>query len=263
MVLSIYKIFEQERGKIMFAKNLKYLRERKGLEQIELAHMLNRKSSSSISEWEKGKYTPKLGVLNDISKIFKVDIDDLMNIDLSDSNFSKSALNIDLIFNQLEGERQNKVYNFAEEQLKEQNKIIQVNFNKEKLTKVEVALGVSAGVGYGNDYDLAEFTSFYTNEDIRNYDFALYVNGNSMEPKLHDGDIILLQETGNPDNGDIYAVLHDESLYVKQIHIEGDKFIMHSLNPKYGDITISLGEDIEPPKIIGKVVDSFTPMEVD
>ena len=67
----------------MFAKNLRYLREKNGMEQMDLARELGRKSASSISEWEKGKYTPKLGVLNQIAKLFKVSIDDLMENDLS------------------------------------------------------------------------------------------------------------------------------------------------------------------------------------
>lgn len=53
------------------------------MEQMELAEKLGRKSSSSISEWEKGKYTPKIKVLNEIAKIFNIEIDDLMNVDLS------------------------------------------------------------------------------------------------------------------------------------------------------------------------------------
>ena len=52
-----------------FASNLKYLRQRNNIEQLELAERLGRKSPSSISEWEKGRYTPKAGVLSDIAKI--------------------------------------------------------------------------------------------------------------------------------------------------------------------------------------------------
>lgn len=66
-----------------FASNLRFLRQKNGLEQIDLAKRLGRKSSSSISEWEKGKYTPKAGVLNDIAKIFGVSLSKLMTTDLS------------------------------------------------------------------------------------------------------------------------------------------------------------------------------------
>lgn len=69
----------------LFAKNLKYLRTKRGMEQVELANLLNRKSSSSISEWEKGKYTPKAGVLNDIAKIFNVSLSELMESDIEHS----------------------------------------------------------------------------------------------------------------------------------------------------------------------------------
>ncbi|QYG31029.1 helix-turn-helix domain-containing protein [Mammaliicoccus sciuri] len=70
----------------MFSENLKYLRHKHNMEQIDLAHKLGRKSASSISEWEKGKYTPKLKVLSDIANLFNVNIDDLMTKDLSKGN---------------------------------------------------------------------------------------------------------------------------------------------------------------------------------
>lgn len=66
-----------------FASNLKLLRQKYKMEQIDLANRLGRKSSSSVSEWEKGKYTPKAGVLNDIAKIFNISLSELMTKDLS------------------------------------------------------------------------------------------------------------------------------------------------------------------------------------
>ena len=66
-----------------FASNLKLLRQNYKMEQIDLANRLGRKSSSSVSEWEKGKYTPKAGVLNDIAKIFNISLSELMTKDLS------------------------------------------------------------------------------------------------------------------------------------------------------------------------------------
>ncbi|MBH0903174.1 helix-turn-helix transcriptional regulator, partial [Enterococcus faecium] len=101
----------------MFAENLKFLREKYNIDQQELAEKLGRKSSSSISEWEKGKYTPKLKTLNEIAKIFNVDIDDLMNIDLSISN---QIYNILPIYNQLNDENKVATYEFASNRLEEQ-----------------------------------------------------------------------------------------------------------------------------------------------
>ncbi|WMB27794.1 helix-turn-helix domain-containing protein [Streptococcus didelphis] len=72
--------------KTYFASNLKYLRMKNKMEQLELANYLGRKSASSISEWEKGKYTPKSGLLSEIAGLFKVSLTDLMERDLSMEN---------------------------------------------------------------------------------------------------------------------------------------------------------------------------------
>ncbi|MBS7576496.1 MULTISPECIES: S24 family peptidase [unclassified Enterococcus] len=170
---------------------------------------------------------------------------------------------INYIYNQLDKKRQTKVYNYATEQLDRQNsKIIKIEFDKKKLTKVLTAFDVSAGVGYGNDYELTDYTEEYTDENLRNYDFAFRVKGDSMEPDLVTGDVALVQRTESVDNGSIYVVSYSDSLYVKEVRIEDDVFILHSLNPKYQDIPIDLVDNDEPPRIIGRVVDSFTPLQV-
>ncbi|HEM5005227.1 TPA: helix-turn-helix transcriptional regulator [Streptococcus suis] len=75
-----------------FASNLKFLRQKQGMEQIDLANRLGRKSSSSVSEWERGKYTPKAGVLNDIAKIFDVSLSQLMSSNLANPNSSPQPI---------------------------------------------------------------------------------------------------------------------------------------------------------------------------
>lgn len=59
-----------------FSSNLKYLRLKNNIDQLELAHKLGRKSASTISEWESGKYTPKQETTQQIAAIFKVSLDD-------------------------------------------------------------------------------------------------------------------------------------------------------------------------------------------
>lgn len=123
----------------MFAKNLKYLREKYNLEQIELAEKLNRKSPSSISEWEKGKYTPKIGTLNDIAEIFHVSITDLMNKDLSKLEEVSDKPNITTVFNQLNKENQQDVYNYAEQKLASQDSKITHIPKKDKEEVIDLA----------------------------------------------------------------------------------------------------------------------------
>lgn len=72
-----------------FSSNLKFLRQREGLDQVELTKKLGRKSSTSISEWEKGKYTPKANVLTEIATIFNVSLTELLMVDLASAEISK------------------------------------------------------------------------------------------------------------------------------------------------------------------------------
>lgn len=73
-----------------FKTNLRYLRNKNGIEQLELANMLGLKSASAVSEWEKGIRIPNAGVLSDLSNIFNVTIDNLMNINLEKFNIGTS-----------------------------------------------------------------------------------------------------------------------------------------------------------------------------
>lgn len=70
-----------------FGTNLKYFREKLGLEQKELAEMIGLKSGSVISEWESCKRVTNIGILHDLSVIFGVTIDSLVYKDLTQDNF--------------------------------------------------------------------------------------------------------------------------------------------------------------------------------
>lgn len=172
----------------MFGRNLKFLRSKYGLEQMDLAEKLGRKSSSTISEWEKGKYTPKLSTLNEISKIFNVEIDDLMNIDLS-LQTSKVNNDINIIYNKLNSDRQQKVYSFAERQLEEQN------------NKVVPMCGQTAAnpneISYGDSVVDEQVSTDVPNQA----DCALVVNGDSMEPKFKNGSIVFYRSQPTVENG--------------------------------------------------------------
>lgn len=99
----------------MFSQNLKYLREQHDMEQIDLARKLGRKSASTVSEWEKGKYTPKIKVLNEIAKIFKVNIDDLMTKDLRNEQSSdEDTIAAHLDYSDLTEEEQQEIAKFID-----------------------------------------------------------------------------------------------------------------------------------------------------
>lgn len=87
---------------------------------------MGRKSSSSISEWEKGKYTPKSGLLSDIAAIFDVSLTALMEEDLTLENkgvsYQLPQRELAMISEQLSENNYTKWVDFAQILLEQQAK---------------------------------------------------------------------------------------------------------------------------------------------
>ena len=80
---------------------------------------------------------------------------------------------------------------------------------------------------------------------------ALYVKGDSMEPTLRNGDLIVCDSLGWDSGEGLYAVRLNGKGYVKRIQVGNGKILIKSDNPKYDTIE----EPIESQnlQIIGKV----------
>lgn len=227
----------------MFANNLRYLREKNGMDQIDLAIKLGRKSSSSVSEWEKGKYTPKIGVLNDIAEIFGVSITDLMNKDLSSTVDTRT--DVIRMYDALDNNRQQSVYKYTEQQYNEQNNIIQMPVQSD----VKLYGAVSAGTGeylLDNEPELVPYEGV-----VPEHDYAVIVNGVSMRPLFEDKQIIFVKKTFEARSGQVVIAYYDNQAYVKKYvnDEKGARFV--SLNKSYDDMPIDETHEAE---IIGVVV---------
>lgn len=237
----------------MFAKNLKTLRLQHNMEQIDLAYRLGRKSSSSISEWESGKYTPKAGILSDIAEIFNVSLSDLMEKDLSETTQTKSSTKtiLDNIFNKLEKPRQDKVVSYAKSELDEQNKVTEIADYQIEKEYPYYDDAVSAGTGQYIGTSQRETITLPVDFDA---DFVVPVYGDSMEPDYHDGDYIFVKLSVDLSDGDIGVFELYGDTYVKQLVIDDDHAYLHSLNKRYKDMLVDADSDF---RIIGKVVGRF------
>ena len=70
---------------MLFNKNQRYLRRKMKIGQEELAEMLGYKSFTTIQKWEDGTSIPPYRVLEKLSEIYQVEVEDLMSKDLSTS----------------------------------------------------------------------------------------------------------------------------------------------------------------------------------
>ena len=66
-----------------FGKNLRYLRRMNNYSQPYLAQQLGYTSFTTIQKWEDGTAVPPYKTIKKISELFNVDIEDIMNVDLS------------------------------------------------------------------------------------------------------------------------------------------------------------------------------------
>ena len=236
----------------MFSTNLKYLRNKSGMDQLTLANKLGRKSVSSVSEWEKGKYTPKVGVLADIAHIFNVSLEDLMNTDLRKEN-SQNKVDIFPIFNELTDEHKYEVYDYAQSKLDEQNHPNVHNIEESKqIYTIDVLGAVSAGTGEWLDGQQPEPVT--VEGPLPHYDFAVRVNGISMTPTFSDGEILFVDKVESASdvrNNQFVIAEINGNAYVKKLFVSNEGVRLISLNKDYEDIII---HDYDDYRIVGTVV---------
>ena len=108
-------------------------------------------------------------------------------------------------------------------------------------------LPVSAGVGAYLDETRAESITIPDSEKTAEADYALRISGNSMEPKYHNGDILLVQGADSVEDGELGIFLLDGSGFFKIFG--GDR--LFSLNPDYGPILL---KDFADVRCKGRVV---------
>lgn len=73
-------------------------------------------------------------------------------------------------------------------------------------------------------------------------DFTLVCVGDSMAPKIQDGDLVAIRQQEMVENGQIAAVLIDNEATLKRIYVYPDKLILRPENPNYEPIVIMNGE---------------------
>ncbi len=106
---------------------------------------------------------------------------------------------------------------------------------------------VSAGSGMYLDSDAAEEINIPDTAKTQTADYALRIRGDSMEPKYHNGDILLVQEADSVEVGELGIFVLDGESYFKQFG--GDRLI--SLNSEYADILL---KDFDSAECMGRIV---------
>lgn len=241
---------------------IRKLRESRNMTQTELSEILGMKSYTTVSKWEKNENFPKGKDLKKLAEIFNVTSDYLLG--LSDTKLGKITTQnehpeILTIYNQLEEPKQEKVLDYAKEQLEEQNssKIVSI-FDKPQdgdyITDYVEGL-VAAGHGTFQEDNLHMEVKLRAEDVPEDYDTIAKVAGDSMEPMIEDNDLLFIKVTSQVDINDIGIFQINGKNFVKKLKRDyNGGWYLQSLNNSYEEIHLSEDDDI---RTIGEVVSVY------
>ena len=200
-------------------------------------------SYQAYSAWERGVKEPSKEKVNRLEQILRVPKGYFTEIEIA------------RLYNVLSNKGQNQVLEYTRRLVQEESrKIVTVS---ENLYEYHVYEKMSAGIG-ASVYDNRNYDTVYFNEELA-HDFASWVSGDSMEPKYHNGSVALIRETCFDYDGAVYAVVWNSQTFIKKVYREEEGLRLVSINKAYKDIYISYDEN---PRIVGKIVGDFMPLEV-
>nr|DAU97501.1 MAG TPA: Repressor protein CI [Caudoviricetes sp.] len=244
-------------NKEIFANNLSFYMEKKGVDRNTLCADLNLKYTT-VRDWLKGITYPRIGKIELLANYFNINKSDLIENKATTTQPSDSLL--EAITNTA---RQLNTYN-KKTVLRTSEELLEAQMNTEEAKINEVSEKVVQFYGYDYyDHAASAGTGQYLN-DVRverielpvdiDADFVIPIKGDSMEPDYHDGDLVFIQTSVDLNDGVIGVFNYNGEAYIKQLVIDEDQAYLHSLNPEYKDMPITPETDF---RIIGEVVDIY------
>lgn len=83
--------------------------------------------------------------------------------------------------------------------------------------------------------------------------FTLQCRGDSMEPTIHDGDLVAIRKDVQVENGQIAAVRIDNEATLKRVYLSPGRMVLQPENTTYSPI-ILVGDELQTVHIEGKAV---------
>lgn len=221
-------------------QNIKHLRKQKGLTQEKMANKIG-VTRSLIGAYEEGRAEPRLQTIMNICHYFQVNVDALLNMDLTSAKKKSVAKD-------LKGEKL---------------RILPVIVDKSEEKELSVIVPVKASAGYTKGYgdidfieSLPQFQMPFT-ELSQNRSYRLFqISGDSMLPVPSGAYIICeyLQDWNLIRNEQPYVlVTKNEGVVYKRIinNLSEGQLMLKSDNPEYEPYSIEAEEVLEVWKALG------------
>ena len=203
-----------------FRTRLKQLRNEKKINQRELANFL-KVAPSTISMYESGQREPNFEVLESLADFFNVDLNYLLG--KSDKT----------------------------------TKLIIEDSQPPQGLKIPVLGTVAAGIPISAVEDILDYEEIDPSWKSQGEFFALRIKGDSMQPKIDDGDVVIVRQQSDANSGDtVIALVNGDDATCKKLQKTENGIMLVSTNPNYLPMFYS-NEEIatKPVVILGKVVE--------
>ncbi len=129
------------------------------------------------------------------------------------------------------------------------------NQTKTEAVRIPVYGRVAAGIPLDAIEDILDYEEMSA-QDVRGGEyFALQIKGRSMEPRIYDGDVVIVRRQPDVENGEIAIVLiNGDEATCKKIKKTPQGVMLISLNPDFEPMFYSNEEIMELPVVVlGKV----------
>ena len=179
----------------MLGEKIKELRKNKGILQKELADRLS-VGKSTVAMWETNKREPDIDTVMKISEILDVSVDELLGKNVPESNAQLLP--------------------------------------SEYIRMIPCFESASAGFGTDAQNRVIDYVPLYiVNEQEAEETICITVRGDSMHPRIEDGDIVQVHKQDTAETGDIVVILNGSEAYVKRFIHGKNGVILESFNPAY------------------------------
>lgn len=211
-----------------FSDRIKSLRLQHNLTQNDLAEKI-KVNKQTISQYERGVRRPDFDTLNELCDFFNVSSDFL----LGKSDVTVRLLDMDSLSLLSDNDR--------------------ISLGK---YRIPVVATVAAGEPIFSEESILEWIDY--DKDPRGEVFGLRIKGDSMIPRISDGDTIVVDKSAVWEDGDIVVVtVNGNDGTCKRIRKYKDGISLISLNPSYEPMFFTKSQVEElPVRVVGRVMES-------
>lgn len=230
----------------LLCERIRFYREKSGLEQKAFAERVG-VTANAASNWERGRSRPDVNLLPAICRALDITLYELFGEAAPADPLSERERALVRNYRAL-----NPGHQYALDRTLEALRFVQKAEGRPAIKPLlYFERPLAAGVGDPTEFEQEAATIYLTlSPEVQRADYVFRVNGDSMEPLYHSGELVLVQKL-SPSSalhyGEIGAFIVGNETYIKEYREDG----LHSLNKNYPVLRFAEEEAVY---LIGKVL---------